>query len=62
VSSDQKNGKLNDPGKNREWPEISYKEGKSGNFYSMILFLKKKNCEVRFCLFFFFQEKNKTLF
>jgi len=45
--------------KNGKFPGISQKEGKSVNFHSITLFLKKKNCKVRFCLF---SRKNKTLF
>jgi len=55
MSSDRETralaGILNDPGKNREMAGRK-KEGKSGNFHSIILNLKKKNFEVRICLFF----------
>jgi len=44
------------PGNSREFKK---KAGKSGNFLSIILFLKKKNCQVRFRLSFF-RGKNKT--
>jgi len=40
-----------------KWPGIPQKEGKSGNFHSIILFLKKENFEVRFCVLF--SRKNK---
>jgi len=33
-------------------PGISPKGGKSGNFHSLVLFLKKKNSKVRLWLFF----------
>jgi len=46
--------------KNGKWPGISQKEGKSGN-YSIISFLKKKNCEVRFCPFFLRKKQNLFL-
>jgi len=66
VSSDRENrefaGKLNDAGKKkREIARNFAKKGKFGNFYSVILFLKKKNCEVRFCPSFF-KEKTKPFF
>jgi len=65
VSSDRENwefaGQLNDPGiKNGKPPGISQKEGKSGNFHSIISFLKKKNCQV--CFYFFFRRKIEPFF
>jgi len=45
---------------NGKWPGISQKEGKSGNFHSIILILKKKNAKSVFG--FFFHGKNKTIF
>jgi len=47
---------LNDPEKNGKGPGIPQKEGKFGNFHSIILILKKKNCIDRFACFY--KEKN----
>ena len=53
-------GKLNDPVKNREMAGNFAKRRKVREFCPMILFFKKKNCGVRFCLFF--RGKSLTIF
>jgi len=63
VSSDRENrefaGKLNDPGKNGKLPGISRKEGKTGNFHSIILFLNKIIAK---SVFAFFSRKKQNPF
>jgi len=65
VSSDweirESAGKLNDPGKKTgKLQGIPQKEGKSGNFHSIILFLEKKKLRCPFL--FFFSRKKQNLF